>query len=73
MQGTPFMPTRRQFLQTTAATGIGFWLAGGAQAKESRSPNERIAMASIGLNGKGAERFPRCRPGGRHGGDLRRR
>ena len=47
------MPSRRQFLQTAAATGIGFWLAGGAQAQASRSPNERIAMASIGLNGKG--------------------
>ncbi len=47
------MPTRRQFLQTTAATGFGYWLAAGAVAKESRSPNARIAMASIGLNGKG--------------------
>jgi predicted dehydrogenase len=46
---------RRQFLQTTAATGIGFWVAGGVRAKESRSPNERIAMASIGLGDKGAE------------------
>ena len=44
---------RRQFLQTTAATGIGFWVAGGAMAKESRSPNGRIAIASIGVGGKG--------------------
>ncbi len=44
---------RRQFLQTTAATGIGFWVAGGIQAKESHSPNGRIAMASIGVGGKG--------------------
>jgi predicted dehydrogenase len=47
------MPSRRQFLQTTAATGIGVWLAGGLQAKESRSANGRIAMASIGVGGKG--------------------
>ena len=44
---------RRQFLQTTAATGIGFWVAGGLEAKESKSPNQRIAMASIGVGGKG--------------------
>ena len=63
---------RRQFLQTTAATGIGFWVAGGIQAKESHSPNGRIAMASIGVGGKGSERL--CRRGElrRHGGDLRR-
>ena len=47
------MPNRRSFLKTTAATGIGFWVAGGVQAKESKSPNERIAMASIGIGGKG--------------------
>ncbi len=46
---------RRQFLQTTAATGIGFWVAGGIQAKVSNSPNARIAMASIGVGGKGIE------------------
>ena len=44
---------RRQFLQTTAATGIGFWVAGGVQAEERKSPNNRIAMASIGVSGKG--------------------
>ena len=44
---------RRQFLQTTAATGIGFWIAGGAEAQPSKSPNERIALASIGVGGKG--------------------
>jgi predicted dehydrogenase len=48
------MPNRRQFLITTAAAGMGYWVAGGATAKESRSPNERIAFASIGVNGKGA-------------------
>jgi len=47
-------PTRRQFLQTTAATGIGYWVAGGVRAQESNSPNERIAMASVGIGGKGS-------------------
>jgi len=41
-------------LQTTAVTGIGFWVAGGARAQESKSPNEKVAMASIGLGGKGS-------------------
>jgi predicted dehydrogenase len=45
---------RRQFIQTTAAAGIGYWVAAGASAKESKSPNEKIAMASIGLGGKGS-------------------
>ncbi|MCE5268728.1 MAG: Gfo/Idh/MocA family oxidoreductase [Planctomycetaceae bacterium] len=44
---------RRRFLQTTAATGVGFWVAGGLRAEPSKSPNERIAFASIGLGGKG--------------------
>jgi predicted dehydrogenase len=46
--------TRREFMQTTAAAGLGFWLAGGALAQESRSPNERIRFACIGVGGKGS-------------------
>ena len=46
--------TRREFLQTTAASGIGFWVAGGVRAQESKSPNERVAMASVGIGGKGS-------------------
>jgi predicted dehydrogenase len=49
------MSSRRQFLQTAATSGIGFWAAAGASRAESRSPNERIAMASIGIDGKGGE------------------
>ena len=45
---------RRRFLQTTTATGIGFWVAGGIQAQESKSPNERVAIACIGVGGKGS-------------------
>jgi len=48
------MPNRREFLSTTAAAAVGYWVAAGAEAKESRSPNERIAFASIGIDGKGA-------------------
>ncbi|MGO8691912.1 MAG: Gfo/Idh/MocA family protein [Thermoguttaceae bacterium] len=39
---------RRQFMQTTAALGVGYWVAGGLQAKESNSPNERVAIAATG-------------------------
>lgn len=45
--------SRREFLKTSAAIGAGYWVAAGVQAAESRSPNERIAMASIGIGGKG--------------------
>ncbi|MCL4192163.1 MAG: Gfo/Idh/MocA family oxidoreductase [Thermoguttaceae bacterium] len=45
--------SRREFLKTSAAIGAGYWVAAGVQGAESRSPNERIAMASIGVEGKG--------------------
>jgi predicted dehydrogenase len=44
---------RRQFLQTSAAIGVGYWVAGGVKAQESKSANERIQMAAIGVDGKG--------------------
>ena len=49
----PQHTTRRRFLKTTTATGIGFWVAGGAQAQPSSSPNEKIHFASVGIGGKG--------------------
>jgi len=45
--------TRRQFLASSAATGLGFWVAGGVSARESTSPNEAIQIACFGVNGKG--------------------
>ena len=45
--------TRRQFLQTTAAAGVGFWVAGGTRQALSRSANERPNVACIGVGGKG--------------------
>lgn len=48
-----YQPSRREFMQAGAAVGIGYWVAGGVSAAESKSPNERIAMASIGVDGKG--------------------
>lgn len=46
--------TRRTFLQTSALTGVGFWVAGGLSAKEIKSPNEKIRFACIGVGGKGS-------------------
>ena len=48
---------RRDFLKYTAAGSIGFWVAGRATAADelaSKSPNERINVACIGIGGKGA-------------------
>lgn len=46
--------SRRQFMQTTAALGVGYWVAGGIAPRVSRAANEEIRFASIGVNGKGA-------------------
>ena len=45
--------SRREFLQTAAVAGAGYWVAAGLPPKVSASPNERVAFAGIGLGGKG--------------------
>ncbi|MCC6492982.1 MAG: Gfo/Idh/MocA family oxidoreductase [Pirellulales bacterium] len=45
--------SRRDFLRQSAATGVGFWVAGGLAGKVSASPNEQLQIASFGVNGKG--------------------
>ncbi len=60
----PHKTTRRRFLQTTAATGIGLWAAGGVQAQQSKSPNEQIQFAAVGVDGKGGSD---ARNASRHG------
>ncbi len=45
--------SRRHFLQTGAAAGVGFWVAGGLRAAESSSPNGQVQVAGIGVGGKG--------------------
>jgi predicted dehydrogenase len=48
-------PTRRDFLQTTAATGIGFYLTAGARGEEKKlAPSDKLRIASIGVGGKGS-------------------
>jgi predicted dehydrogenase len=46
--------SRRDFLKATTAAGVGFWVAGGARAEESKSPNEKVRFACIGVGGKGS-------------------
>jgi predicted dehydrogenase len=46
--------SRRKFLKQTAAAGLGFWVAGGLLVPESRSANERLNIACIGVGGKGS-------------------
>ncbi|MEW4455708.1 Gfo/Idh/MocA family oxidoreductase [Bremerella sp. JC817] len=45
---------RRNFMKLTAAAGAGFWATAGVQAQETKSPNEKINFASIGVGGKGS-------------------
>ncbi len=45
---------RRKFLMTSALAGTGFWTSTAA-AEDSKSPNERIRFACIGIGGKGKE------------------
>jgi predicted dehydrogenase len=47
---------RRRFLQTTAAAGLGYWVASGVEAAASKSPNEQIQVGCIGVaGGKGGD------------------
>ncbi|MEX2026474.1 MAG: Gfo/Idh/MocA family oxidoreductase [Pirellulaceae bacterium] len=46
--------SRRQFLKTTAALGVGYWVAGGIAPRASRAAIEEIRFACVGVNGKGA-------------------
>jgi predicted dehydrogenase len=50
----PQKHNRRDFLRTSAAAGVGYWVASGVSPAHSQSPNERIQFASIGVGGKGA-------------------
>jgi predicted dehydrogenase len=45
---------RRRFLQTTAAIGVGYWVAGGVSPRKSLSALETVNFASIGVGGKGS-------------------
>jgi len=47
---------RRDFLKYTAATGMGYWVAGTktwAQEADTKTPNEKVNFACVGVSGKG--------------------
>lgn len=46
--------TRRDFLKQASAAGVGFWVAGGVSLADSKSPNEKLNFACIGVGGKGS-------------------
>ncbi|MBS0207357.1 MAG: Gfo/Idh/MocA family oxidoreductase [Planctomycetes bacterium] len=46
--------TRRSFMKESGLAGVGFWVAAGLQAQQSKSPNERVQVACIGVGGKGS-------------------
>ena len=55
-----FKNTRRGFIKTTAALGVGYWVAGRATAEEgapaakpAEAPSEKLNFACIGVGGKG--------------------
>ena len=46
---------RREFLKTTAAAGVGVWVAGTASAEDKpKAANDQVNFACIGVGGKGA-------------------
>jgi predicted dehydrogenase len=55
---------RRDFLKTSALTGAGFWVTGNLVAAPSKSPNEKLQIASIGVGGKGSSD---CQQANNHG------
>ncbi len=59
-----YLTDRRRFLKSTALTGVGVFVAGKAVADDSKSPNERIRFACIGVGGKGGSD---SRDAGSHG------
>jgi predicted dehydrogenase len=45
---------RRDFLKQTTLASFGFWAAGGIALADSKSPNEKLNSACIGVGGKGS-------------------
>jgi predicted dehydrogenase len=51
---------RRQFLTDTALAGVGLWVAGGVAKADSKSANEKLNIACIGVGGKGSSDVDHC-------------
>ncbi|MEM7456259.1 MAG: Gfo/Idh/MocA family oxidoreductase [Planctomycetota bacterium] len=60
----PMNPTRRAFVGGTAAAGVGFWVAGGVQARPSRMAIDEISFACVGIDGKGSSDSQACKDHG---------
>ncbi len=45
---------RRDFVKSTAALGVGYWVAGGTSLRASTSKLEQIQFGCIGIGGKGS-------------------
>ena len=52
--------SRRDFLKTTAVTGVGFWVGGSLLSDESKSPDEKLNIGIIGCGGKGYSDMRNC-------------
>ena len=48
------MKTRRTFLQTTAAAGVGYWLGSESVLAAANAASEKLNIAVIGVGGRGA-------------------
>ncbi len=46
---------RRQFLKAAAVVSAGYWAAGGIGHAATRSPNEKLHIGVIGVNGRGRD------------------
>ncbi|MES2794056.1 MAG: Gfo/Idh/MocA family oxidoreductase [Planctomycetota bacterium] len=46
--------TRRDFLKTSTAVGVAYWVSGNNTPAFSNSANEEVRIASIGVGGKGS-------------------
>ncbi len=47
--------TRRTFIKTSAAVGVGFWVAGGVAPKKTYASSlDKVQFACIGIGGKGS-------------------
>ncbi len=51
---------RRQFLTDTALAGVGFWVAGGLATADTKSANDKLNIACIGVGGKGSSDVDHC-------------
>lgn len=56
----PRQLTRRRLLRNTAIAGVGIWVAPSSLVAQTRSPNERLNVAGIGVGGRGAADIDGC-------------